>query len=359
MTGYNHYTTCGCGWCVNNGRRSSTARDLRGQMAGLNAKALLREHKVRFAASCYVNPNARCPVCGEAVFFYANSHGSRVFFDHPGAPWPKHACTDRGRPKAEAISSAPPPERRAAGIMQELRSAAGVSGMLTSTAGLHGWELLLVQSASGRAGRHRLSAELLGMPGTMVGIEYLSERAIVDVGDYISMRGGLVSVLDRETMRELTFRVGERIKASAPLEASTKEPDRPTDEASGLLTGTAAASLKYDLTWLEFPHFHNDKVPLSELCDRLEPVVRQYARNGIRKPRDVANALNRDKHRTARGAIWTARLTRFLLALIFEVPKEQAAGTASVVPSAAGVAMTVDEMARQLARLGRIVKPRS
>lgn len=40
------------------------------------------------------NPNASCPVCGERVFFYQNSHGSRVFFDHPGPPWPKHPCTD-------------------------------------------------------------------------------------------------------------------------------------------------------------------------------------------------------------------------------------------------------------------------
>ncbi|MBZ9864228.1 hypothetical protein LB515_02455 [Mesorhizobium sp. CA15] len=39
-------------------------------------------------------PNARCPVCGMSVFFYRNSHGSRVFFDDLGPPWPKHPCTD-------------------------------------------------------------------------------------------------------------------------------------------------------------------------------------------------------------------------------------------------------------------------
>lgn len=41
-------------------------------------------------------PNARCPVCGAQVFFFANSLGSRVFFDGLGPPWPKHPCTDRG-----------------------------------------------------------------------------------------------------------------------------------------------------------------------------------------------------------------------------------------------------------------------
>lgn len=48
----------------------------------------------RRRAACYVKPNARCPVCGAAVFYYQNEHGSRVFFDELGPPWPKHPCTD-------------------------------------------------------------------------------------------------------------------------------------------------------------------------------------------------------------------------------------------------------------------------
>lgn len=37
-------------------------------------------------------PNASCPVCGADVYFYSNRHGSRVFFDDLGPPWPKHPC---------------------------------------------------------------------------------------------------------------------------------------------------------------------------------------------------------------------------------------------------------------------------
>ena len=44
-------------------------------------------------ASSYTNPNARCPVCGESVFFYQSPCGGRVFFDELGPPWPKHPCT--------------------------------------------------------------------------------------------------------------------------------------------------------------------------------------------------------------------------------------------------------------------------
>lgn len=42
----------------------------------------------------YVNPNARCPGCGCAVYFYQSPYGGRVFFDELGPPWPKHPCTD-------------------------------------------------------------------------------------------------------------------------------------------------------------------------------------------------------------------------------------------------------------------------
>jgi hypothetical protein len=33
-------------------------------------------------------------VCGASVYYYQNEHGSRVFFDELGPPWPKHPCTD-------------------------------------------------------------------------------------------------------------------------------------------------------------------------------------------------------------------------------------------------------------------------
>ena len=42
----------------------------------------------------FVNPNAKCPVCGVAVFYYRSPYGGSVFFDELGPPWPKHPCTD-------------------------------------------------------------------------------------------------------------------------------------------------------------------------------------------------------------------------------------------------------------------------
>ena len=45
----------------------------------------------------YVNPNANCPVCRAAVYFYQSPYGGRVYFDELGPPWPKHPCTDSTR----------------------------------------------------------------------------------------------------------------------------------------------------------------------------------------------------------------------------------------------------------------------
>ena len=56
----------------------------------------LRVPRIHRSLESYTNPNAKCPVCGDAVFFHQSSDGGRVFFDELGPPWPKHHCTDNG-----------------------------------------------------------------------------------------------------------------------------------------------------------------------------------------------------------------------------------------------------------------------
>lgn len=38
-----------------------------------------------------------CPVCDTTVFYYRNEHGSRIFFDSLGKPWPLHGCMERAK----------------------------------------------------------------------------------------------------------------------------------------------------------------------------------------------------------------------------------------------------------------------
>lgn len=53
----------------------------------------------------YTNPHARCPKCGEEVFYYQSASGGRVFFDELGPPWPKHPCTDNPNISKKVIIS--------------------------------------------------------------------------------------------------------------------------------------------------------------------------------------------------------------------------------------------------------------
>ena len=80
MPGYNHYSDCGCGWCVKDSG------------AVVHAGSWYLPPKFDTFES-YTIPNARCPVCGDSVFFYQSLYGGRVFFDSLGPPWPKHPCT--------------------------------------------------------------------------------------------------------------------------------------------------------------------------------------------------------------------------------------------------------------------------
>lgn len=42
--------------------------------------------------SSLINPNARCPICHQQVYYYQNINGSKVWFDEIGTPWTKHPC---------------------------------------------------------------------------------------------------------------------------------------------------------------------------------------------------------------------------------------------------------------------------
>lgn len=93
--GHNHAPDCNCGW-----------GGVFYQSNGLNqyAPGYWRRE------GSYSNPNARCPVCGDAVFFYRSPDNGRVFFDHPGPPWPKHPCTS-GAPRVASDLQEKPRKR--------------------------------------------------------------------------------------------------------------------------------------------------------------------------------------------------------------------------------------------------------
>lgn len=76
---YNHPLDCNCGW------------------GGVHHDSRSPEYEADYwqHESSHTNPNARCPVCTEKVFFYRSPDGGAVYFDSLGPPWPKHPCTDQ------------------------------------------------------------------------------------------------------------------------------------------------------------------------------------------------------------------------------------------------------------------------
>lgn len=104
--GHNHPPTCECGWggqWHGNYGGGKTSHDWEAEQIRHRDYffGYWSRHHSDFLS--YTNPNAKCPVCGERVFFYQSPYGGRVFFDELGPPWPKHPCTDNssaafGRP---------------------------------------------------------------------------------------------------------------------------------------------------------------------------------------------------------------------------------------------------------------------
>lgn len=117
----NHRPGCRCGW----GGDGHLGRSPGGYGHVPIRTPKPRALPVRRGFDSYTDPNARCPVCGDSVFFYQAPSGGRVFFDELGPPWPKHPCTDNPRiPVALNLPPATPagaaaPDRRLAGWQVE------------------------------------------------------------------------------------------------------------------------------------------------------------------------------------------------------------------------------------------------
>ncbi len=78
---YNHSRFCNCGW---GGANHLPARSSPPTLRFIGYGSY----------NSFTIPNARCPVCGDSVFFYRSPNGGSVFFDDLGPPWPKHPCTE-------------------------------------------------------------------------------------------------------------------------------------------------------------------------------------------------------------------------------------------------------------------------
>ncbi len=91
----NHPPGCNCGWggvWYGNGGGGGFAQWLFNKPKPVR-KIGLQTATLSDLTGGLTSPNATCPVCGAAVYYYESPYGGRVFFDELGPPWPKHPCT--------------------------------------------------------------------------------------------------------------------------------------------------------------------------------------------------------------------------------------------------------------------------
>lgn len=297
MSGYNHYPWCDCGWCIGGGGgrhyQISTADA---------AHNRLRHHGVTGLTSCYVNPNARCPVCGQTVYFYENAYGSRVYFNELGPPWPKHECTDTSQaPRVGRFSG---PEKRPIsqidGIISADREAgtnyAGSRNGLTS-----GWALHVVIEAVIENATLWIATESISTSDRKrQNFSMRCSEKILDEGDLISFRNKVFSFIRRDTLEAIEVIDGQVI-------GKLDDIDQPAPNSNDIPNDRS------DLRDSERHHFHSPALSLDEFVRSYRATLFNLAKRNIVGPKLVSHYLNESGHRTSSGALWTPRLAFFLI----------------------------------------------
>jgi hypothetical protein len=185
-------------------------------------RTLLRDARAaRGFTSIFVNPNANCPVCGAQVFFYQNEHGSRVFFDELGPPWPKHPCTDNIQSTGAIVSGATGPtappirsDEEASLVQQWLQSAAlDPKQDFISSYKLSPWAAYRIE---GRFGRRHNSMVVLGrLSQERPRRIYVSVKGLTSVpmGTLVFYYKGHISFFDESDLRPVEVEV-ERLHSA-------------------------------------------------------------------------------------------------------------------------------------------------
>jgi hypothetical protein len=307
LPGYNHYPWCTCGWCTGGGGgggkfQSSTVE---------SARERLRHHGVTGFTSCFVNPNARCPICGQAVYFYANSYGSRVYFDELGPPWPKHGCTDN--PRTTGTGKFSGPTRRSKSEISEIINSdreAGTNYAGSRSKSTSDWILHVVVEAVFENGTLWVATESISTSDRIrKNFSVRCSEMILDEGDLVSVGDDIFSFIRRDTLEDIEVTDDQVVSMFKTAEEPAPDPnDIPND--------------RDDLRDYERHHFHSAALSFDELVKCYRPTLINFEKRNVVGPKLVSHYLNESGHRTASGAPWTPRLAFFLISFT-DAPTEK------------------------------------
>ena len=327
-----HYRTNAYGttfWVSDHGvkRDDWNRAQLAANLRRADAISYLQRHAARTISGCFVTPNARCPVCREPVFFYANRFGSRVFFDELGPAWTKHPCTDNPKkPIDTSHITFTQLARRKTGERIELLKFARTAGF--NEAKLYGsgndqWHLLVVTSVLREKAISTVICECItASPVVEIRFKIASPEPVFDVGDFVNKRGGQFSFLHRDSMSVVSFRNGEELRLPDAISEETPTALKSVETPSPHHKDSEPVFIKKRslldlLTTSERSQLAVDDATLSELCRQLKPMIERLWSQKIRTPDAVSIKLNKWRYQTANGKAWTPRLAAVLLASIF------------------------------------------
>lgn len=251
-----------------------------------------------------MNPNASCPVCGQSVYFYANEHGSRVFFDELGKPWAKHPCTDNGRPASGSVH-ARPASRPIAEIKEILSAEQKIDQRILPVgrkARKNSWKLAVVAEVHFTDFQMEVQVEDLSSENHQkYRFVIYCDQPLLSEGDLVSRRGETFSFLHPLSLEDIEVTNGDRIINFETLEKDI-DPSVIPNELSELMPS-------------ERRHFGSGSGGTSKVSGTLRSVLEDFAKKGIVGPKLVSHYLNETGRVTADGSPWTPRLAYFLISL--------------------------------------------
>ncbi|MGC4868151.1 DUF1707 SHOCT-like domain-containing protein [Micromonospora sp. DT53] len=137
------------------------------------------------------------------VYFYANEHGSRVFFDDVGPPWPKHPCTDHPSRQVTTFSGRQAPNLRDFSVTQqpsELRD--------------RRWKAHAVTDVTIEDDQSRITLQPLNGAGRRTSWT-VSEPSALRAGDLVFVRAQQMSYFNRDVCEPAVVEVEDAKRAAA------------------------------------------------------------------------------------------------------------------------------------------------
>jgi hypothetical protein len=167
------------------------------------------------------------------------------------------------------------------------------------------WTLLIVVAVDRGGEEGTVTAEFLdSQNGETTQFKCRSAEQILELGDFVSVKGDEISLVHKPTLIPIRFIVGALIVIPQKTSEPPPPPPRPAVPPKARPVSTfsrrkkAADYSRKPMTESEMVHFNSDAVDLGELFAKLGPFVKAYARDQTRKPVYVSLRLNAEGHTT-------------------------------------------------------------